>query len=105
MAKEQYSNNGFKIDEHGFLQDIESWGRPWVEHVAKKEELGPLTDLHWRAVVFQNMYYNNKGRPAMLDVIRKHLFLKNIKELNQHIPNPAIMICKLAGLPNAYNCG
>ena len=45
------------FDEDGFLKTLSNWNPSVVQELAEKNEIGPLTEEHWRIIEFVKDYY------------------------------------------------
>ena len=49
------------LDESGFLKTLSTWTRSMAEELAEKNDIGPLTDEHWKVIEFVKDYYETHG--------------------------------------------
>jgi len=68
-------------DNDGFLLEMSHWSREIAEELARKNDIGPLTDDHWKIIEFVKDYYS----------------------VNQQSP-PIVKIGKATGLASSYIC-
>ncbi len=55
------------LDEDGFLTDIVGWDRDLAKELAKRNDIGPLTDDHWKIIEYVRDFYteHKKGPPVV----------------------------------------
>ena len=59
-------------DPYGFPLDFKDWNRKTVEELARKNEIGELTDAHWRVINFVHEYYAKYGTgPPIVKIARQ----------------------------------
>lgn len=46
-----------KLDNDGFLTEMVNWNREMAEELAKRNDIGPLTDEHWKIIEYVRKYY------------------------------------------------
>ena len=61
MSDENTLGSEPNLDEDGFLKTMSTWDRAMAEDLAKKNDIGPLTDQHWEVIEFVKDYYENHG--------------------------------------------
>ena len=91
-------------DADGFLREMSTWNKEIAEELARRNDLGPLTDDHWKIIEFVKDFYIETGRgPSVVRVAKKTgLSRKNICEL---FPcGIARGAYRLAGLPRPSGC-
>lgn len=92
------------FSEDGFLQVMSGWTRSMAEHLAKENDIGPLTDDHWKVIEFVQDYYKTHGSGP--PVVKIHnatgLSTTNICDL---FPCGVVKgAYRLAGLPRPPGC-
>jgi tRNA 2-thiouridine synthesizing protein E len=96
--------NGDTLDDDGFLQSDEDWSRTVARKLAELNDLGPLSDDHWRIIEFVRMYYaeHDEGPPIVRIAKETGLTSKYICTL---FPcGVAKGAYRLAGLPRPSGC-
>jgi dissimilatory sulfite reductase related protein len=91
-------------DENGFLVEMSSWSKEIAEELARKNDLGPLTDDHWKIIEFVQYYYKTTGEaPPIVKIGKDTGFTSGyICEL---FPCGVAKGCyRLAGLPRPHGC-
>ena len=91
-------------DEDGFLVQMSSWSKEVAEDLAKRNDIGPLTDDHWKIIEFVKDYYvEHGGGPPIVKISRSLGFTGSyICEL---FPcGVARGAYRLAGLPRPSGC-
>lgn len=92
------------LDNDGFLLRMELWSRAAAEDLARRNNIGPLTEEHWRVIEFVHNYYKsyNQGPPVVK--VGKALGLAP-KAICQLFPcGMARGAYRLAGLPRPSGC-
>jgi tRNA 2-thiouridine synthesizing protein E len=88
----------------GFLIENKDWSREVARELARRNDLGPLTDEHWAILDFVRAYYleHNDGPPVVKISKATGLSGKRICEL---FPcGVARGAYRLAGLPRPSGC-
>ena len=85
------------LDDEGFLADPSQWTEEMAVELARRENIEPLTDRHWKVIRFMRSEYLAKGTGPTVRVLGKTSGV-SIKELYQLFPKgPAKMAAKIAG--------
>jgi len=93
-----------EVDEDGFIVDPELWSEDIVKTFAKLEEVGELTDNHWKVINYLRNYWKEFGIAPMIRKLCKETGF-TLKEIYEMFPSgPAKGACKLAGLPKPTGC-
>jgi tRNA 2-thiouridine synthesizing protein E len=95
---------GNPLDNDGFLQTSGDWSQEVARKLAEINDLGPLSDDHWRIIEFVRMYYaeHNEGPPIVRIAKATGLTSKYICTL---FPcGVAKGAYRLAGLPRPSGC-
>ena len=104
MPAMDVNGHAFEIDEDGFLQEPDKWGRAFAEALADSEGIKTLTDDHWKVIDFLRAYYQEFGVAPMIRKLSKETGF-SLKEIYQLFPTgPAKGACKLAGLAKPTGC-
>ncbi len=88
----------------GFLKEMSLWSREIAEELARRNNLGPLVEDHWKIIEYVKEYYAKTGRgPAILSIAKETGFS------SEHICH--LFPCgvakgayRLAGLPRPSGC-
>lgn len=88
----------------GFLSEISSWNQQLAEELARRNEIWPLTEDHWKVIHFLRDYYLKYAQgPVILKICRATgLSVHRICELF-----PCGMVrgaYRIAGLPRPPGC-
>ncbi len=88
----------------GFLSELSSWNQQVAEELARRNEIWPLTEEHWKVVHFLRDYYLKYAQgPVILKISRATgLSVQRICELF-----PCGMVrgaYRIAGLPRPPGC-
>ena len=93
-----------EVDEDGFLVDPELWCKELVQTFALLEEVGELTDDHWKVINYLRDYWKQFGIAPMIRKLCKETGF-SLKQIYELFPSgPAKGACKLAGLPKPTGC-
>jgi len=92
------------LDNDGFLNDLANWSREMAEELAVKNDLGPLTDEHWRIIEFVREYYEEHGEGPAVVKIGRALKLTPTRICTLFPCGIARGAYRLAGLPRPAGC-
>ncbi len=104
MATREIAGTTVEVNEDGYLTNPEQWTKEMAQIIAQEEEIGDLSDGHWKVISFLQQDYKEKG---VMPSIRR---VKNAggiptKELYELFPNgPLKKSSKIAGLPKPASC-
>jgi TusE/DsrC/DsvC family sulfur relay protein len=70
------------FDEDGFLRKLAAWDRAMAHDLAEKNDIGPLTEKHWKVIEYVQQYYEAHATGP-----------------------PVVKICKCTGLDRKEVCG
>jgi len=91
-------------NEDGFLHEMSSWTKEIAEELARKNDLGPLTDEHWKIIDYVKEYYQENGQGPAIVKISKHTGF-SAKHICKLFPcGVAKGAYRLAGLPRPFGC-
>ncbi len=95
---------GSSTSVDGYLSQISSWNREVAEELARRNEIWPLTEEHWKVILFLRDYYLKYAQgPVILKISRATgLSVQRICELF-----PCGMVrgaYRIAGLPRPPGC-
>lgn len=95
---------GSSTSVDGFLSQISTWNREVAEELARRNEIWPLTEEHWKVIHFLRDYYLKYAQgPVILKISRATgLSVQRICELF-----PCGMVrgaYRIAGLPRPPGC-
>jgi len=92
-------------DPLGFPLEFKEWTRDKVKELAKKNEIGDLTEEHWEVIDFVHDYYVKFGRGPTVVNIAKHCRLTSKKLCGDLFPCGVVRgAYLLAGLPRPSGC-
>jgi tRNA 2-thiouridine synthesizing protein E len=98
----QVSEPGF--DEDGFLKTMSEWTRAMAEELAEKNDIGPLTENHWKVIEFVKSYFQTNGKGPPVVKIGKHTGM-SASEICHLFPCGVVKgAYRLAGLPRPPGC-
>jgi tRNA 2-thiouridine synthesizing protein E len=111
MAKElEFAGNRIALDKQGYLINLSEWTVEVAEAIAARENI-ELTDAHWEVITLLREFYAQHDLSPMMRIL-----VKQMKEiygsdkgssmyLMKLFPEyPALIACKIAGLPRPTNC-
>lgn len=92
------------LDNDGFLNEMSNWSRAMADELAKRNDLGPLTENHWKIIEFVRDYYLKHGEgPPILKIGKATGF--SAGEICSLFPcGVARGAYRLAGLPRPSGC-
>lgn len=91
-------------DHDGFLRELTHWTREIAEDMARRNDIGPLTDDHWKVIEFVKDYYLETGESPPIVRIGKTLGFSS-KHICELFPcGVARGAYRLAGLPRPFGC-
>ena len=101
---------GIERDQDGYLKTLNDWNRPLAEALAQAEGI-ELSEKHWEILdLVRNFYTEYQLAPtmrALVNYTKRELGAEKGQSIYlQQLfpPNPALMSCKIAGLPRPANC-
>lgn len=104
MAELVVNGISYEVDKDGYLEEASDWNEDVAKALALKEEVGELTEEHWKVIRYLRDYYYQFGIPP---IVRK--FLKETgydkNTIRQLFPTgPQKGAYKIAGLSNPTGC-
>jgi tRNA 2-thiouridine synthesizing protein E len=104
MSEPEARAAGTNLDADGFLKAMSGWDKSMAIALAEKNELGPLTDDHWRVIEFVKSYYEAHGTGPPVVRICKATGLART-EICRLFPCGVVKgAYRLAGLPRPPGC-
>ena len=104
MVEEQAQSPGAELDEDGFLQTLSKWSRAKAEELAEKNDIGPLTENHWKIIEFVKTYFEEHGTGPAVVKIGKTTGMSR-EEICRLFPCGVVRgAYRLAGLPRPPGC-
>jgi dissimilatory sulfite reductase related protein len=104
MSEEKTLQPDSTFDEDGFLRTLSNWSRSMAESLAVKNDIGPLTEEHWRVIEFVKDYYEAHGTGPPVVKIGKKTGM-NTDEICGLFPCGVVRgVYRLAGLPRPPGC-
>ena len=92
------------LGEDGFLKTLSEWTRSKARELAEKNEIGPLTDNHWKVIEFVQEYYETYRTGPPVVKIGKTTGLSH-NEICSLFPCGVVKgAYRLAGLPRPPGC-
>ena len=92
------------LDAEGFLKAITNWTRETAEELARANDIGPLTEAHWKVIEFVKSYYEENGMGPPVVKIGKSVGL-SAAEICRLFPCGVVRgAYRLAGLPRPAGC-
>ena len=92
------------LDNDGFLNEMSSWNREAAVALADRNDLGPLTEDHWRIIHFVREYFEIHGEGPPVVRIGKALGLRPSRICELFPCGVARGAYRLAGLPRPAGC-
>ena len=92
------------LDNDGFLNEISSWTRDMAQELALRNDLGPLSEKHWKIIDYVRDYYLKHGEGPPIVKIGKTLGLSPGEICNMFPCGIARGAYRLAGLPRPSGC-
>ena len=97
MNEIEFNGKSIKVDDAGFLIDLEDWDEQLAQILSEREGVGRLNDEHMEIIKFMRFYYNKFDAFPILNNVCKNIHQP--KEcVNEEFLNPEIA-WKIAGLP------
>lgn len=93
-----------ELDNDGFLLQNAEWSREKAEELARINNLGPLTEDHWRIIEFVHEYYRVHGRGPPIVTVGRALGLPSKAICTLFPCGMARGAYRLAGLPRPSGC-
>ena len=104
MSEEQTYENKSGFDEDGFLKVMSKWSRSMAQELAEKNDIGPLTEEHWKVIEFVKDYYETYGTGPPVVKIGKNTAM-SADEICGLFPCGVVRgAYRLAGLPRPSGC-
>ena len=104
MVEHQTQALDAELDADGFLQTMSQWNRSTAEELAKKNDIGPLTEEHWKIIEFVKSYYESYGTGPAVVKIAKTTGMSRA-EICELFPCGVVRgAFRLAGLPRPPGC-
>ena len=104
MTEELTSQLESSLDEDGFLKTMSGWSRSMAEELAERNDIGPLTEDHWKVIEFVKEYYETYHTGPPVVKIGKATGLST-EEICRLFPcGVARGAYRLAGLPRPAGC-
>lgn len=92
------------VDVEGFLKSMEGWSRERAEELAEANDIGPLTEDHWRIIEFVKEFYRSHGSGPPVVKIGKATGMK-MGTICKLFPCGVVKgAYRLAGLPKPPGC-
>ena len=91
-------------NEDGFLKELSTWSREIAEELASRNDIGPLTEDHWKIIEYVKEFYEKYGTgPSILKIGKRTGF--SSKKICTLFPcGVARGAYRLAGLPRPSGC-
>lgn len=104
MSTETKQEKTIELDQDGHLANREDWTKELAQELAYMEEVGDLTDQHWKVINYIRDEFDKKGDAPSIRKLTKESGIST-KELYQLFPKgPAKKAAKIAGLPKPKGC-
>ncbi len=92
------------FDEDGFLKMVSGWSPSMARTLAERNDIGPLTNEHWKVIDFVKQYYEtNSTGPPVVKICKGTGLSRN--EICDLFPCGVVRgAYRLAGLPRPAGC-
>jgi tRNA 2-thiouridine synthesizing protein E len=101
---ESLHNEPAPEDPDGFLMDMSTWTRELAEELARKNDLGPLCEEHWKIIEFVKGYYQEFHEGPPIVKISKATGFSSQQICKLFPCGVARGAYRLAGLPRPSGC-
>jgi tRNA 2-thiouridine synthesizing protein E len=92
------------LDNDGFLLEMSNWTRDLADELAKRNDLGPLTEDHWKIIDYVRKFYMKYGEGPPIVKIGKDIGMTS-KQICTLFPcGVGRGAYRLAGLPRPNGC-
>ena len=88
----------------GFLKEIATWTREVAMELARRNNIGPLTEDHWRIIEYVQQYYTTYGQGPPIVQIGKVTGFRPGYICELFPCGVARGAYRLAGLPRPFGC-
>lgn len=92
------------LDQDGFLMQISNWTRETAHELAEKNDLGPLTEQHWKIIDYVREYYLKHGEGPPIVKIGRATGMTSGEICTLFPCGVARGAYRLAGLPRPTGC-
>ena len=92
------------LDNDGFLNEISNWTREMAQELAERNDLGPLTENHWKIIEYVRDYYIKHGESPPIVKIGKATGFTSGQICKMFPCGVARGAYRLAGLPRPSGC-
>ena len=92
------------LDHDGFMQDSTGWSRDVAEELAERNDLGPLTEDHWKIIDYVRAYFKENGEGPPVVKIGRALDMSPRLICKLFPCGVAKGAYRLAGLPRPFGC-
>ena len=100
----EWEDVNVEVDEDGFLENPEDWTEKIAMALASTEDVGELTENHWKVIHYLRDYFKQYGIAPMIRKLCKETGF-TLKEIYDLFPSgPAKGACKVAGLAKPTGC-
>lgn len=104
MSTETKDEKVVELDKDGHLANREDWTKELAQELAYLEDVGELSDRHWKVINYIRDEFDEKGDAPSIRKLTKESGIST-KELYQLFPKgPAKKAAKIAGLPKPKGC-
>lgn len=104
MMDERMPRPDENLDEDGFLKTLSDWTREKARELAERNDIGPLTENHWKVIEFVKEYYEAHATGPPVVKIGKTTGLSR-EEICELFPCGVVRgAYRLAGLPRPPGC-
>ena len=102
MSEEERPASNF--DEDGFLKTLSEWNPAMAKILAEKNDIGPLSDAHWRVIEFVKDYFETNATGPPVVKICKATGMSRTEVCDLFPCGVVRGAYRLAGLPRPPGC-
>ncbi len=92
------------LDEDGFLKTMTQWDRSMAKKLAEMNDIGPLSDNHWKIIEFVKSFYEQNATGPPVVRICKETGVSRAEVCRLFPCGVAKGAYRLAGLPRPSGC-
>ena len=104
MGQKEIAGKTVQVNEEGYMTNPEEWNREIAAAIAVEEEIGELSDGHWKVIEYLQKEFKENGALPSLRRVTKSGGIPT-KELYALFPGgPLKKSSKIAGLKKPASC-
>jgi tRNA 2-thiouridine synthesizing protein E len=98
MYAKKFELNPPELDDNGLLLYPELWDEAVADYIAVQNEVGPLTQAHWRLIRALREYYAKFGAPPAMSLLCRKQGIET--DCIQRLFCTCMIAWRVAGLPD-----